>query len=267
MATRMQGFLRALTGGSVGLAVGALCHGILFSPGFSAPALCQSLVERWGLGWAVAATYGLLFALGAAAGVATLPFAQQGRALVLHSLAHFAITAGLWAMLLGLCFGVRRWQSWLLGLGLLGLLYALIWLARWVGWYAELGAIRSKLGLAPSHSLLHWREILPYLPFALVLCWAVPVLLWTFSPYDANLLLPFLIFPVGGFASGLSLGRRQGFCPLYPALCGLLSLPMVFILYNNTALFHCVIVFAAVFLGNGLGALVGRRRERKEGAA
>ena len=80
------------------------------------------------------------------------------------------------------------------------------------------------------------------------------------------LLLPYVLLPAGGLASGLTLGRRQGLCPLYAILCGLLYLPTVFILYNQTALFHCVILFAAVFLGSGLGA-VWRRRGKREAAA
>ena len=263
MSERKRWLIRALLGGGTGLALAALGRRVLFLPGYSAPALCQSLIDRVGLGWAAVLTCAVLFALGAAVGLATLPFAEEGRTLLLRSLAHFGVTAGLCALLLGLCFGVRRWDVWLLCLSLLALIYALIWLARWVGWYAELAAIREKLGLTPAHSLFHWREILPYLPFAILLCWAIPVLLWCVSPYDANLLLPVLIFPVGGFASGLALGRRQGLCPLYPALCALLYLPAVFLLFNQTALFHCAILLGAALLGNGLGALLGRRK-RKE---
>ena len=138
------------------------------------------------------------------------------------------------------------------------------------GLYAEADAIRKKLGLAPAHSLFHWREILPYLPFALVLCWAVPGVIRLLDPADvpvlSALLLPYVLLPAGGLASGLTLGRRQGLCPLYAILCGLLYLPTVFILYNQTALFHCVILFAAVFLGSGLGA-VWRRKGKREAAA
>ena len=270
MQEQKRFLIRALIGDAEGVALAALCHKALFSPGFSAPALCQPLIDLVGDGAAMVITYLLCFALGAAVGLATLPFADEGRALVVQSLGHFAFTAGICALLLGLCFGVRQWPSWLLGLGLLALFYVLVWLARWVGWYAEADAIRKKLGLAPAHSLFHWREILPYLPFALVLCWAVPGVIRLLDPADvpvlSALLLPYVLLPAGGLASGLTLGRRQGLCPLYAILCGLLYLPTVFILYNQTALFHCVILFAAVFLGSGLGA-VWRRRGKREAAA
>ena len=215
------------------------------------------------------AALGLLlwFAFGAEIGVATLPFADDGPALVCRTLLHFAIMAATLSLWVLLNFQTAQIPFFLL---LLALIYLLIWLGRWVGWYAEADAIRKKLGLAPAHSLFHWREILPYLPFALVLCWAVPGVIRLLDPADvpvlSALLLPYVLLPAGGLASGLTLGRRQGLCPLYAILCGLLYLPTVFILYNQTALFHCVILFAAVFLGSGLGA-VWRRKGKREAAA
>lgn len=112
--------------------------------------------------------------MGAVTGVSTLPFAEDGRTLVLRSLAHLVLTAGaltLTCLLLGWAWS---WQAMVVYLVLLAAVYLLIWLARWVGWYTELTAIRNKLGLAPAHSLFHWREILPYLPFAVGLCWMLP---------------------------------------------------------------------------------------------
>ena len=38
-------------------------------------------------------------------------------------------------------------MAWLWWLGALALLYFLIWMIRWLGWYMELTAIRKKLGL------------------------------------------------------------------------------------------------------------------------
>lgn len=86
----------------------------------------------------------LCFLMGAEAGAATLPFADSGRELVVRSLAHFsamAATVGLWV---GLNLGWRELPFFLIPLTLV---YALVWLIRWVGWYRELLAIRQKLGL------------------------------------------------------------------------------------------------------------------------
>ena len=83
-------------------------------------------------------------------GVATLPFAGDGSALVGRTLAHFALTAATVGLWVGLNFGVRETAAFLVPLALV---YLLVWLGRWVGWYAEVSAIRERLGLAPGPSL------------------------------------------------------------------------------------------------------------------
>lgn len=79
MQEQKRFLIRALIGGAAGVALAALCHKALFSPGFSAPALCQPLIDLVGDGAAMVITYLLCFALGAAVGLATLPFADEGR--------------------------------------------------------------------------------------------------------------------------------------------------------------------------------------------
>ena len=79
----------------------------------------------------------LYFALGALLGLSTLPFADDGRSLVLRSLAHFAVTAGVLALTVWLLGWAWSWQALAVYLILLGAVYLLIWLARWGGWYAE----------------------------------------------------------------------------------------------------------------------------------
>ena len=148
------------------------------------------------------------------------------------------------------------------------MVYLLIWLGRWVGWYAELSAIRAKLGLAPGPSPLRWRETLPYLPFAALMCLLLPLALRWFldSPIPlATALYAGLALPVGGFFSGLSLGRRQGFCPVYPLACALFALGFVLLakLTSNVADGVMIpIALCSALLGNAAGAAV--RRGRKE---
>ena len=207
----------------------------------------------------------LYFVFGAVVGTATLPFAQEGRELALRSLGHFLLTAALLAGMAWLLGWAGDWKGVAFLVELLALCYALIWLARWMGWWAEAEAIRKKLGLRRAHSLFHWRETLPYLPFALGLCWVLPALLRALEgpvPVYTGVIVPFLALPVGGLASGLVLGRRQGLCPLYPLACALLYLPTVFLLYNYTALYQCVL-FLAALAGNALGALWGRPRKEE----
>lgn len=201
----------------------------------------------------------LYFALGGLLGLASLPFAEDGRELVLRSLAHFLVTAAVLSL-----------SSWLLGwawsggalivyLVLLAAVYLLIWLARWVGWYAEVADLRARLGLAPGPSPLKWKESLPYLAFALGLCAVLPAILRLLDPPDVpvltGLLLPYLLYPVGGFFSGMSLGRRAGLCLLYPLAGGLFCLPTVFLLYNYTALFHVLMFAVPAAAGNLVGQI------------
>ena len=208
----------------------------------------------------------LLFALlGADIGIATLPFADRGPSLLGRTAVHFTLMAATVALWAGLNFGQT---GALFGLILLASVYVLVWLGRWVGWYVEVAAIRAKLGLAPGPSLLHWRESLPYLVFALGLCLGLPALLRLVDPQDVPVLsgvyFPFLLLPIGTFCSGVSLGHRHGFSPLYPAACALLSVAAALLLFNGSALFHASISLVCALVGNGVGTLLKKRAPREK---
>lgn len=219
---------------------------------------------------AAAVEFICIFALGAAIGIASMPFADDTRSLLKESFVHFIVTGGL--VLLNL------WVQCLLAPGLIqfflvsyALLYLLIWFGRWIGWYVDVDRIKIKLGLAPAHSPLKWRETLPYLPFLLVLCVVLPiVLVWIdrmifiYSPVLSSLLMPYLLFPAVGLCSGISLGKRQGLCILYPMAAYLLYLPMVFWLFNCTALFHADVLFTAALVGNIIGTIHRKHKQNKE---
>ena len=218
---------------------------------------------------AFAVQLGLYFLMGAVVGLSTLPFADDGPTLVLRSLAHFAATAGALTALVVLC-GWNWGEFWpvALYLGLLAAVYLLIWLGRWVGWYVEVAAIRQRLGLSPGPSPLKWRETLPYLPFAALMWLVLPMVLRLCeSPIPIfSAIYAMLILPAGGFFSGLFLGRRQGFCPLYPAVCALLTLCFVLLarLVSNVADGAMIpIVLCSVLLGNAVGALFRTVKERR----
>ena len=130
--------------------------------------------------------------------------------------------------------------------------------------------LRTLLGLDAGPSPLKWRETLPYLPFVLLLCDGLPLLLrWVDRavvvdvPVLSGLVLPYLLLPVAGFSSGLSLGKRQGVCPLYPVACFVCYLPMVFLLFNYTAMFHCFMVVVPALAGNVLGWMYRRAVPKK----
>jgi len=213
----------------------------------------------------------LCTALGATLGAATLPFADDGPTLVRRSLLHLGVTALEVALVLWLCVDLRDGRAWALWMGMLVLFYAVIWLGRWIGWYVEVMQLRTLLGLAPGPSPLKWRETPPHLPPVLLLCDVLPpVLNWIDHaavadvPVLSGLLLPYLMLPVAGFCSGLSLGKRQGVCPLYPVACFVCYLPMVYLVYNYTALFHCFMIAVPALAGNMLGWAY-RRAVPKEG--
>ena len=209
-----------------------------------------------------------LFALfGAEVGVATLPFADSGRELVVRSLIHFVVTSAtvcLWAGL-NVCSTPADYLTFLVPLTLV---YILVWLGRWGGWYTEVADIRVKLGLDPGPSPLHWRESLPYVGFALLLCLALPLALRVLDDPTPllSVMYAWLLLPVGGFMSGLSLGRRHGFCPIYPAACVLfilLFIPLARLCSNMADGALIPIALISVLAGNLAGA--ARRRMKRRG--
>ena len=270
---------RALMGGVVAMGLLLLFwvwfHLTGFSPQGRVPVgdfnlVAGATVAMFGSYWLAATVeFACMFALGAAIGAATMPFADDTRSLLQESFVHFVVTGGL-VLLNGWVQCLFPSGGWAFFLVPYILLYLLIWFGRWVGWYVEVAQIKAKLGLAPAHSPLKWRETLPYLPFLLVLCVVLPmVLMWVdrmvlFAPVLSGLLMPYILFPVVGLCSGISLGKRQGFCILYPMAAYLLYLPMVFWLFNYTALFHADVLFTAALVGNIIGAVHRKRKQNKE---
>lgn len=246
---------RILIGGVVGLLAAVVLASYIWNTRSVSPVVCL-----------------LCTALGAAAGLATLPFADDGKQLLMRSGAHFAVTSGLFLLLMVHFYG-WDWGVLLLLEGMLALLYALIWLGRWIGWYMEVVQLRTLLGLDAGPSPLKWRETLPYLPFVLLMCDILPLLLrWVEReiqrgsilelPILSALIFPFVLLPVGGFFAGVSLGKRQGVCPLYPAACFVCYLPMVALL-STAELFHCFLAAVPALAGNVLGWMYRRAVPKK----
>lgn len=258
---KKQWLPRILIGGGAGMAfyllLGCAIGGVGYFnlSGFRYVA-CGFYGEREPLGILLSLALFALF--GAEVGVTTLPFADSGRELVARSLVHFALTAATVSVWAVLNFGVVNLVYFLLPLTLV---YILVWLGRWVGWFAEVAAIREKLGLAPGPSLFHWRESLSYVGFACLLCLVLPLALTLFEATDVPLfgiMYTFLLLSVGGFMAGLSLGRRHGFCPLYPIACGVFI--GGFILTGSRI--DGGILFAVAVIAATAGNLAGAARRR-----
>lgn len=273
---KKQWLPRALIGGCVGIAAHILLGYVLgcfslFGPshfsGFVFP-YCNFPCEIEPLG--VLLSFALFALFGAEVGVATLPFADSGRELVVRSLIHYTVTAAtvcLWAGL-NVCSTPADYLAVLVPLTLT---YLIVWLGRWVGWYTEVAAIREKLGLAPGPSPLHWRESLPYVGFAAFLCLALPLALRLLDDPTPllSVLYGWLLLPVGGFMSGLSLGRRHGLCPIYPAACVvfiLIFIPLARLFTNISDVELIPIALLSTLAGNLAGAACHRRRRRAENA-
>ena len=267
---RKQALPRAVVGGLLG-AAGYLLLSFVTQPG----ALFGGSLEldftfcfNAQVPEALGAALGLLLwaAFGAEIGLATLPFADDGPALVRRTLVHLlamAATVSAWSLL------NFRPVEVLAFLVPLVLVYLLVWLGRWVGWYVEAAAIRERLGLSPGPSLFHWRETLPYVPFAALLCLVLPLVLRWIDMLDvvpvlSGLLYPWLLLPVGAFCSGLSLGKRQGLCPLYPALCvlGILIFIPLARLFSNMYDWPMVTIALVSSLAGDLAGWAWRRRRR-----
>ena len=267
-----QILVRVLAGGILGVAAYLLLAWVT-QPGslFGAPLTFDfTFCYNSRIPEVLGAALGLLlwFLFGAEIGIATLPFADEGKALLLRSLCHFGVmTATMWAWIL-LNFTPEPLPGLILSFQLpFTLIYVLIWLGRWVGWYAEVAQIRERLGLSPAPSALKWRESLPHIAFSSLLCFLVPTILRlcdAAEPVLSGLLYPYLLLPIGGFCSGCSLGKRQGFCPLYPLACaGFVTLfALTARLYSHMA-DGSMVIAALLFplLGNLLGA--GMRALRK----
>lgn len=272
---KRQWLPRVLIGGCIGIAAHLLLGYLLgcfnlFGPacfrGFQFPDCGFSNWNRH-LEWVGVLISFALFALfGGEVGIATLPFADSGKELVARSLIHYAATTATVSVWVVLNYG---WHGTLpTFLVPLTLVYLIVWLGRWVGWYTEVAVLREKLGLAPGPSPLHWRESLPYVGFAAFLCLALPLALRLLDDATPvlSVLYGWLLLPVGGFMSGLSLGRRHGFCPIYPAACVmfiLIFIPLARLCSHISDGELIPIALVCALAGNLAGAALLRRKRQK----
>ena len=225
-----------------------------------------AMAERWGNPVTAALVQfcwsGLL---GAVLETAELPFRLERRT-ALWSGVHFLLTAAVFSLAGWQCRWFPYRETWLCLLGLLLLCYLLMWAVRYVGWQQDVRAIRKGVGLPEEPERPAWQKALPYAFLAagvdLLLAWLLRLVDSRDVPVLTGIFYPFLILPLFCFFSGLSLAKRcRRLWLVYPVLCGVLTLPCVFLLYNSSALFQVWVAAIAALVGGLLGVLLRKKRE------
>lgn len=137
---------------------------------------------------------------------------------------------------------------------------------RFYGEDKDVRAIRKGVGLPEEPERPVWQRALPYGLLAagveLLLPWLLRLVDARDVPVLTGIFYPFLILPLFCFFSGVSLAKRcRRLWLVYPVLCGVLTLPCVFLLYNSSALFQVWVAAIAALAGGAIGAL--REKSRK----
>lgn len=225
-----------------------------------------AMAERWG-NPVTAALVQFLWSglLGAVLETAEVPFRLERRT-ALWSGVHFLLTAAVFSLAGWQCRWFPYRETWLCLLGLLLLCYLLMWAVRYVGWQQDVRAIRKGVGLPEEPERPAWQKALPYAFLAagveLLLPWLLRLVDSRDVPVLTGIFYPFLILPLFCFFSGLSLAKRcRRLWLVYPVLCGVLTLPCVFLLYNSSALFRVWVAAIAALVGGLLGVLLRKKRE------
>ena len=236
------------------------------APESGVPVVTAAMTEKWG-NPVTAALVQFLWSglLGAVLETAEVPFRLERRT-ALWSGVHFLLTAAVFSLAGWQCRWFPYRETWLCLLGLLLLCYLLMWAVRYVGWRQDIRAIRKGVGLPEEPESPGWRKALPYALLAaaveLLLPWLLRLVDARDVPVLTGIFYPFLILPLFCFFSGVSLAKRCRRLWLgYPVLCGVFTLPCVFLLYNSSALFQVWVAAIAALAGGAIGAL--REKNRK----
>ena len=236
------------------------------APESGVPVVTAAMTEKWG-NPVTAALVQFLWSglLGAVLETAEVPFRLERRT-ALWSGVHFLLTAAVFSLAGWQCRWFPYRETWLCLLGLLLLCYLLMWAVRYVGWRQDVRAIRKGVGLPEEPESPGWQKAVPYALLAaaveLLLPWLLRLVDARDVPVLTGIFYPFLILPLFCFFSGVSLAKRCRRLWLgYPVLCGVLTLPCVFLLYNSSALFQVWVAAIAALAGGAIGAL--REKNRK----
>lgn len=232
----------------------------------------QAVLDGTGWPWQalLALELALAFAFGASVGLAVPPMEGTGLAVAVRTAAHLLVSSILYLGLCAVCgLWPAVWQGRAVLLGLYWSAYAVVWFLRYLSWRAELDRIREGLGLVAKPAAggpFQVRTLRAHFALAAAVELGLPPLLRLVDAVDlpvlTGILYPFLLLPFFCLTTGWNIGRRFGPALLYPLACGLLTLPWVFLLYNSSALFQVWTAALFALVGDLLGALLKRRKER-----
>ncbi|MCI8573275.1 MAG: DUF3021 domain-containing protein [Oscillibacter sp.] len=187
-----------------------------------------------------------------------------------RTILHFAAVTGGF-LLFALPYTVHpTWNTVSVLAGLAAGIYLLAWAVNYIGSRQDAERIRERLGLPEpdaGRGPFQVQTVLPYLLIAAAVELFLPPLLRVADAPDVpvltGLLYPFLFLPFASFIAGVDIGKRFSIALVYPVVCGLLTIPHVFWLYNSSALFQIWLAGGAAFAGNLLGAAWKKYRNGK----
>ena len=256
-----QHIIRGGIGGALGLLIlprfGEMFNSIIIDAGEGGtPALIISYI--------------LCFVIGALAGIATLPFADTGKELVVRSVIHYALTAlAFSAICLVNGWNRGRWDTLLFFIGMLAVFYLTIWLARWIAWLGEISDIREKLGIKPKRSPLGIVEALPYAVLVLLTSFIVSYAGYALDRTGwVGSIITAIIIPAGVFWNGVVLGKHNGFTPAFIVIAEIAVIVglgiTIFALRLNLGFgWGAAIPAALALIGNLAGAAIRKSKEKR----
>ncbi|MBQ4426456.1 MAG: DUF3021 family protein [Oscillospiraceae bacterium] len=256
-----QHIIRGGIGGALGLLIlpryGEMLNSIIIDAGEGGtPALIISCI--------------LYFVIGALAGIATMPFADTGKELVIRSVIHYALTSlAFSALCLVNGWNRGRWDTLFFFIGVLAVFYLTIWLARWIAWLGEISDIREKLGIKPKRSPLGIVEALPYAVLVLLTSFIVSCAGYALDRTGwVGSIITALIIPAGVFWAGVVLGKHNGFAPAFIVLAELAAAAgfgiTIFALHLNLGFgWGAAIPAIAALIGNLAGFALGKIKEKR----
>lgn len=232
--------------------------------GTAVPVVTAAMAEAFG-NPVTAALVQLIWSglFGAALATARIPFLLERRLLLWSSL-HFLATAAVFTLAGWQCRWFPYRSTWLCLSGLLLLCYILRWSIRFLEWQSDVRALRKSAGLDAREP--PWKTLAPYLLLAAAVELLLPPGLMLVDAVDVPVLTgmfyPFLILPLFSFISACSLGTRlPRWWLAYPAVCMVLTLPCIALIYNSTALFQAWMTGIPALAGGLLGALLRKAKK------